>query len=81
VVITSPADHGDRGSHRRAVVRPGVRDVPVGAVGPVTLTGRGVARLTVVYQRHRADGTYRDVANTRAYHSSPVAATIPVISR
>lgn len=47
----------------------------------VTLTGRGTALLTVVYQRQSADGGYRDVANTRPHVRVPVAVTVPVISR
>ncbi|MEU4741033.1 glycoside hydrolase family 43 protein [Actinosynnema sp. NPDC023658] len=45
----------------------------------VTPTGHGPARLTITYQRHRADGTYRDAANTGPHRSTPVRITIPVI--
>ena len=47
----------------------------------VTTSRHGVARLTITYQRQLADGSYRDVANTRGHHSTPVAVTVPVISR
>jgi hypothetical protein len=47
----------------------------------VTMTGSGQAVLTVVYQRHLAEGGYRDVANTRPHVRVPVAVTIPVVSR
>lgn len=47
----------------------------------VTSTGHRPALLTVVYQRHQADGTYRDTANTGPHHSTPVQLTIPVVPR
>lgn len=47
----------------------------------VTMAGHGAALLTVVYQRHLADGGYRNVANTRPHQRVPVAVTIPVRSR
>jgi Flp pilus assembly protein TadG len=47
----------------------------------VTTSRHGVARLTITYQRQLADGSYRDVANTRRHHGAPVAVTVPVISR
>ena len=47
----------------------------------VTPAGHGASRLTIGYQRRLADGSYRDVANTRQHLSAPVAVTAPVISR
>ncbi len=44
----------------------------------VTPARRGVALLTVVYQRELAGGGYRDVANTRPH--VPVRVTIPVLT-
>ncbi|WP_425842085.1 family 43 glycosylhydrolase [Streptomyces fractus] len=52
--------------------------------GTVTLHGlrRGAARLTLVYQRRRADGSYRDVHQTRhGARPEAVTVTVPVVVR
>jgi beta-xylosidase len=67
----------------RATLRPaGAGTVAVrGNEVTVTLAGHRPAQLTVTYQRHRADGTYRDVANTGPRRGVPVQVTIPVVPR
>ncbi|MFZ3572994.1 family 43 glycosylhydrolase [Streptomyces sp. BH097] len=52
--------------------------------GRVTLRGlrRGTARLTLVYQRRRADGSYRDVHQARrGGRPEAVTVTVPVVVR
>ncbi|MFJ9082465.1 family 43 glycosylhydrolase [Streptomyces sp. NPDC102384] len=68
----------------RAEVRPaGLASVRV-EDGTVTLRGlrRGAARLTLVYQRRRADGSYRDVHQARhGGRPEAVKTTVPVVVR
>ncbi|MFZ3554883.1 family 43 glycosylhydrolase [Streptomyces sp. BH055] len=68
----------------RAELRPaGAASVSV-EDGTVTLRGvrRGTARLTLVYQRRRADGSYRDVHQARrGGRPEAVTVTVPVVVR
>ncbi|WP_199439700.1 glycoside hydrolase family 43 protein [Umezawaea beigongshangensis] len=67
----------------RAEVRPaGAATVTVSG-GEVTVTPhrRGVSRVTITYQRQRADGSYTDVANTRHHHETPAAVTVGLVVR
>lgn len=63
----------------RATLRPANAGTVVVRGSEVTVTARRPALLTVVYQRQRADGGYRDVANTRPHLRVPVQVAIPVI--
>ena len=67
----------------RATLRPASAGTVTVTGNQVTVTpsGRGLALLTVVYQRELAGGGYRDVANTGPHLSMPVRVAIPVISR
>lgn len=47
----------------------------------VSMTERGSARLTLTYQRQRADGTYVDVSNLRGHRAGPVRAEVALRSR
>lgn len=76
-------DLADPRNRLRAVLRPadGGTAVVRGDEVTVTPTGRGPLLLTVTYQRRRADGSYRDVANTGPGHDVPVRVDVPVVVR
>ena len=67
-------DLGNPQNRLRATLRPADAGTVSVRDGVVTVTAHRRAVLTVVYQRERADGTYRDVSNR-----SPVRLTLPVI--
>ncbi|MEU4765693.1 hypothetical protein AB0H12_20795 [Actinosynnema sp. NPDC023794] len=65
----------------RAVLRPADAGTVTVRGDQIAVTAHRPALLTIVYQRRRADGGYRDVANTGPRGGVPVQLVIPVVVR